>query len=405
MAQGISMIAIPWYFVKNDSMETFGWFYVMTNVIALLWVPYCGTLIDRYSRKKLLWIMMLACGIVLASISGFGFYNNGLPMYLVGAVFMMTFFNYSLHYPALYALVQEISEKKWYGKLASYIEIQGQLAAVLAGAGAAILLEGTKNGHINLFGFQTNIGTDILPWQIHEIFLLDTCTYFLGFFFILLMKFIPIAQRTPEGGNIAEQLQVGWNYLKNNKALFLFGVASYTVFVAVLVTTFYLAAAYVKEHLELNGDVFAASEMYYAVGAIFAGVTIRQIFKKVSITFSIILMTLITCGLYMVLALTASEFIFYGMMVILGLCNAGTRIQRITFLFSNIPNQVLGRANSIFVLSNLILRISLMSIFALSFFHTNHNITYAFVIVSILLLTSALLLIRYSNDIGNIKSV
>ena len=227
MAQGISMIAIPWYFVKNDSMETFGWVYVLVNVIALLWVPYCGTLIDRYSRKKLLWIMMLACGIILASITGFGFYNNGLPMYLVGAVFMMTFFNYSLHYPALYALVQEISEKKWYGKLASYIEIQGQLTAVLAGAGAAILLEGTKKGHINLFGIQTNIGKDILPWQIHEIFLLDTCTYFLGFLFILFMKFIPIAQRTPEGGTVTEQLQVGYNYLKNNKATFLFGVASY----------------------------------------------------------------------------------------------------------------------------------------------------------------------------------
>ena len=405
MAQGISMIAIPWYFVKNDSMETFGWFYVLTNVIALLWVPYCGTLIDRYSRKKLLWIMMLACGIVLGIITGFGFYNNGLPMYLVAVVFMMTFFNYSLHYPALYALVQEISEKKWYGKLASYIEIQGQLTSVLAGAGAAILLEGTKEGRINLFGIKTDIGIDILPWQIHEIFLMDTGTYFLGFFFLLFMRFVPIAKRAPEGGTVRDQLAVGFNYLKNNKAIFLFGVASYTVFVAVLVTTFYLAAAYVKEHLELGGDVFAASEMYYAIGAIFAGVAIRQIFKRVTIPFSIILMTLITFGLYVVLALTASEFIFYGMMVLLGICNAGTRIQRVTFLFAHVPNQVHGRANSIFVLSNLLLRIGLMSVFALSFFHTNHNIVYAFGIVSLLLLTSALLLMKFYVAIGKIKPI
>ena len=386
-------------------METFGWFYVLTNVIALLWVPYCGTLIDRYSRKKLLWIMMLSCGIILASITGFGFYNNGLSMYLVGAVFMMTFFNYSLHYPALYALVQEISEKKWYGKIASYIEIQGQLTSVLAGAGGAILLEGTKEGRINLFGIKTNIGMDILPWQIHEIFFLDTCTYFLGFLFLFMMKFVPIAKRSPEGGTVKEQLQVGWDYLKNNKAIFLFGVASYSVFVGVLVTTFYLGAAYVKEHLELGGDVFAASEMYYAVGAIFAGVAIRQIFKKVTIPFSIILMTLIAFGLYVVLALTAGEFIFYGMMVLLGICNAGIRIQRVTFLFAHVKNQVYGRTNSVFVLTNLLLRIGLMSIFAMSFFHTNHNIVYAFGIVSVLLLISALLLIKFYSKIGKIKPI
>ncbi|MCB0409746.1 MAG: hypothetical protein KDD29_05970, partial [Flavobacteriales bacterium] len=51
-AQGISMLAIPWYFasVLNDS-TTFGIIYAITTIISLFWGLYAGTLIDRYNRK------------------------------------------------------------------------------------------------------------------------------------------------------------------------------------------------------------------------------------------------------------------------------------------------------------------------------------------------------------------
>ena len=42
-------------------------------------------------------------------------------------VFGLTMFNYNIHYPNLYAFVQEITDKKHYGKINSYIEVQEKL--------------------------------------------------------------------------------------------------------------------------------------------------------------------------------------------------------------------------------------------------------------------------------------
>ncbi|MEM8907894.1 MAG: MFS transporter, partial [Bacteroidota bacterium] len=108
LAQGISMLAIPWYFAKEEQMAQFGLIYVLTNIIALFWVPYSGTFIDRFNRKHIFLVLTVVCGSLLFLTAGFGFWQQSLPWYMVAMVFMMTFFNYNIHYPNLYAFVQEI---------------------------------------------------------------------------------------------------------------------------------------------------------------------------------------------------------------------------------------------------------------------------------------------------------
>ena len=81
------------------------------------------------------------------------------------AVFGTTMFHYSIHYPNLYAFGQEITEKENYGKLNSYIEIQGQSTSIFAGAFAAILLSGTENQVMNLMGINIPLPFDIIPWK------------------------------------------------------------------------------------------------------------------------------------------------------------------------------------------------------------------------------------------------
>ncbi len=400
VAQGISMIAIPWFFVKQDATETFGLFYIVTNILCFFWVPYCGTLIDRFNRKNILLISTLISGIFLGSVSVFGFYNDGLSMTMVASIFTMTFLNYNIHYPNLYAFIQEICEKEWYGRIASFIEIQGQVTSVLAGAGAAMLLEGTDNGIINLFGLRINIGIDIPAWQIHEIFALDTLTYILAFVCILFMKFQPLKKRKKELKSVLEQLKIGYQYLKEHATVFIFGVASYSIFVVTLICNFYLAAVYVEQQLNMGGNVYAASEMYYSVGAIFAGVAIQSIFRKIRIPLAIIILTILTVLLLCSLAWFAHEFIFYIMIGILGLTNAGTRVLRVTFLFSHVHNHVYGRANSIFILTNIAFRILFLSIFAMAFFHESNHIIYSFLVLAVFLLLTVFVLVKnYSKMI------
>ena len=171
-AQGISMIAIPWYFADILGMgSSYNKSYALLTFISLFWGLYSGTLIDKFSRKNLFLISNLCCAIFIGSIASYGMIYGETPWFLVLAVFGITMFHYNIHYPNLYAFGQEISEPKNYGKLNAYIEIQGQSTSILAGGFAAILLTGTTDGMLNILGLNIPLGFTIKAWKIHEIFL------------------------------------------------------------------------------------------------------------------------------------------------------------------------------------------------------------------------------------------
>lgn len=395
VAQGISMLAIPWYFTQQGDTAGFGYLYAAITAVSLFWGPFSGTLVDRYDRRKLFLVLNVVLGTILLAVSAYGFQNGGVPWGLVAMVYLATFMNYNLHYPNLYAFVQEITEKEYYGKITSYIEIQGQTASVLAGACAAMLLEGTKDGKLSFFGFDADIGFDIAPWGIHQIFLVDGITYFLSFLVIWMIRYQSLVVRKKEEGTVLTRLKVGFDFLMAHKTILLFGVASYSIFVCVLVAVFYTCPIYVENHLLEGGGVYASAEMCYALGAIFSGVAIRSIFneKYVSIPMSIIIMTLVAAGLFFVLNVSSMVVMFFVMMFILGITNAGTRIQRVTYLFRNIPNQYYGRAGSIFFVTNILFRILFVSMFAMAYFQEGNNIAWTMGILSIFLLLSAFVLI------------
>ena len=390
------MLAVPWYFAKEGQLDVFIWFFIATNVIGLFWVPYAGTLIDKYSRKNVFLFTNLVSGFILGVLCLIGYMNGGLSLGLVAAAFILTFVNYSIHYPNLYAFVQEITDQSKYGKITSILEIQGQATNIIAGAIAVLLLEGSKDGTINILGFKLNVFKIFDSWEMHEIFMIDCVTYFVAFGVIAMITFVPIGERTEENTSLLDRLKTGWNFLKNNRTTFLFGVVSYFIFVAVLLEGFYLGAGYVSNHLEATGDVYASADIAYAVGAIISGMLIRTIFKRVSIPFAIILLALITSALFFVLFATKSQTILYLMLFVLGTTNAGSRIMRVTYLFNNIPNQVFGRAASIFNICNILVRISLLLLFSLSFFDQGNNVIYAFLTLSVFLLfTSIILILNY----------
>lgn len=395
VSQGISMIAIPWYFTQSGEARIYAMVYLVVTLVSLFWGPLSGTFVDRYNRKNIFLVLTSISFVLLSVMAVVGYQMGGLPWYLVAAVFAITFFNYNLHYPNLYAFVQEITEPRFYGKVTSYLEIQGQLTSVLAGAGAAILLEGIPDGKLNLIGANFQLPFAFEAWELHEIFALDAVTYLVGFFFILAMQFTSLKERVVETGSIVQRFQTGWEYLKTNPYIFLFGVASYSIFVVVLVTTFYLAAIYVKNHLQETGDVFASAEMCYAFGAVFAGMAIQRIFKFTNTIMSIIIMTWLTAGLFIVLAVSKNLAILYGMFLLLGITNAGTRIMRISYLFERVPNQVYGRTGSIFFITNIIFRLIFISLFGLAFFHEGNYIVYAFAILGVFLAISAVVLMAY----------
>jgi len=395
VAQGMSMIAIPWFFAKEASLGTFALIYFVTNIVSMFWVPLSGTLIDKYDRKKVFLFLTTIVGIIILSISTLGYSLGELPLWIVGLVFVVTFLNYNIHYPCLYAFVQEITEKHRYARMTSLIEIIGQFTTIISGAFATLLLEGTQGGVLNFFGFPINLGWNITPWKIHEIFMIDGATYFVGFFIILAIKYVPISKRKIETGSLVSRLKTGYEFLMKEKAILWFGVLSYTVFVAVLLEAFYLGVSYVKNHLIESGDIYANSKITYSIGAILSGLFVRFLFKRMNIPKAVVFMTLIMSAVFITLSQTKSIYILFALMMCIGICNAGVRIARITYMFKIVPNQLFGRVGSVLFLYNVILRILLIGLFAIPFFQLDNNIIFAYLITGIVLFISGLLLILH----------
>ena len=403
-AQGISMIAIPWYFVEIVGRpEVFATAYLFITFATLFWGLYAGTLIDRYSRRNLFILINLVCGLIIGTVAISGFFSSNMNDLLVILVFATTIFNYNVHYPNLYAFGQEITEKSNYGKLNSYIEIQGQSTSILAGAFAALLLTGTINKSMNLGGFTINFPFEIQPWGIHEIFLMDAITYMIVILIFMQIKYSRIVTEKVEVGTLFNRLKNGISYLKKHPLIFRFGLASYMLFAFLLVEIHILLPTYVHDFLQGKGDIYASAEVYYSLGAILAGVFIIRFFRNKNPIFGIILLMLIVSFAFAGMTFIKSLWYFFIANLILGLTNAGVRILRTTYLFNHIPNNIIGRTNSVFNSLNIMVRMCLIGLFAMPFFLTNDNVRWGYLVGAVMVILAIVPLLLHYKSLVNLE--
>ena len=403
-AQGISMIAIPWYFVEVVGRpEVFATAYLFITFATLFWGLYAGTLIDRYSRKNLFILINLVCGLIIGVVAISGFFSSNMNDLLVILVFATTIFNYNVHYPNLYAFGQEITEKSNYGKLNSYIEIQGQSTSILAGAFAALLLTGTINKSMNLGGFTINFPFEIQPWGIHEIFLMDAITYMIVILIFMQIKYSRIVTDKVEVGTLFNRLKNGISYLKKHPLIFRFGLASYMLFAFLLVEIHILLPTYVHDFLQGKGDIYASAEVYYSLGAILAGVFVIRFFRNKNPIFGIILLMLIVSFAFAGMTFIKSLWYFFIANLILGLTNAGVRILRTTYLFNHIPNNIIGRTNSVFNSLNIMVRMCLIGLFAMPFFLTNDNVRWGYLVGAVMVILAIVPLLLHYKSLVNLE--
>jgi MFS family permease len=337
----------------------------------------------------------LVCGTILLSVSAFGYINGSLPLALVGLVFVTTMFNYNIHFGALYAFGQELTKPSQYGKISSYLEIQNQATSIFSGAFAALLLTGAEAGtKLNVIGLIVEIPFHFPKWEMKDIFLFDGITYFIAILLVWLIRYTPPPERIIDTSSVTERIKAGISFLKKNPSIFSFGNYSYSIFVVLMVQVFMLLPIYVKNHLQSNSDVYASAEVLYSMGALFAGIFIRKLFKNRDTVYSIIVLLIITTSIFYVVFFTKSIFIFYIFSFLVGITNAGARVLRTTYLFSHISNDIIGRTNSVFNVINILLRSFLLLVFSLAWFSEDSNITWAYMICGTFTMISAYLLFR-----------
>jgi MFS family permease len=375
IGSGITMIAVPRLLVsKGDGATIFGYATIVMTLINFIMAPFIGQWVDRFSRKKLLMLGELIGFLIILTFAIIGFsgmdYGNWHYMILYG----IGSFYYNLFYPGMFALNQEIFPKSAYKSLNGAMEIQGQLSSVIAGALAAIIID-----KINL------------EWLL----LLDATTYLSAFFLFWAIPYVPKTIDFVRSDSFWVKLTEGYRYMSNRPTLFVFLMASFMPFIGVMVTN-YLFPVYLADVLKVEGSIYGAQSMFYGVGAVFAGISIPFLSNKLGNEKSIVITASIyTIGISLII-FTNIIPMYLVLISLLAFGNAGTRVARNSYLMDVVPNEIVGRVDSLFRTVGLAIRVLLLSIF--TYVNSTFEVHFSFYILATLLIFSLFLIILTKNS-------
>jgi MFS family permease len=337
IGSGITIFAVPWLLVQQPGGNaSFGAVTLVTTIILFFFLPYYGVWVDRHSRKTMMLASELFGFVATAAMAGVGAMLGGYGLMPLSIVYFCGMLYYTLHYPAKLALLQQLFAKSQYQSLMGLMEIQGQVAMMIAGGLGVLLVE-----HVSL--------TVILC--------LDAATYLFSFIIQSTIPYHadhlapPDAPRLSAWGSIAE----GWQWLCDRPRLGVFFTASLLPFIAVMVGN-YLFPIYVSQTLASGAWVLGAGEIIFALGAILAGASLPQLVadhtaqRTVPATMAVFALG----AALLVIVPTVPVYLFAALL--LGFGNAGSRVARSAAILHLVDKPVMGRINSFFHAFDRVLR-------------------------------------------------
>lgn len=326
--------------------------------------------------------------------------GHQLPTVLPILVFATTLFVYFIHFPNLFAFIQEIEDAKSYSKLTRWIEVIGQVTAMTAGFATAILMQG------NFFDFHFE------PWKIHDVFLLNGIAYAIAFVIIIFMKYevsdehverMKANADAKEAVTVGESLKLGYLYLKKNPVVFYFSLLCSAIFVAYMTMLWAPIQIYITNHLDVvegqEKKIIGYTEFFLGGGALVCAIFIKYLFDEMPIPKVIIILTLLITGCFITLAFVNNEYVLYTIAILIGFANAGSRIYRVLYLFGEVPNRLIGRVQSILTIPQTLIPILFLIVFGMETFVTGHNVVYMFMILGGFTLVNAILVFFVYNKV------
>ena len=370
IGSGIVMITIPWLLIKESGGDNVWLCFHYLNFYYVLLTPFIGQSIDRFSRKSLLLcnegIGIAVIGImVIWGFAGQPYHSiHYILIYIAGS------FYYLLFYPTIFAFNQEIFQAEHYKSLSGTMEIQGQLTQVISGAVASFLIEIVS-----------------LKW----ILLVDMLTFAGAFFLFLCIPYVK-KKEIKKKITFKKQLFEGIRFMKKRPKLFWFLLATYMPFIGVMMAN-YLIPVYISDILKANASVYAIEGMMYGVGAVVAGICIPLIMKYVKTEVSIVMTMCIYVISITAMIIEPSVIFLYGLAIFHAIGNAGTRVARNVLMMEEIPNEVMGRVDSLFRLIGTGIRIVLLMLFTVGV--SKVGVMVQFYLLSFILILSLAIAINY----------
>ena len=322
---GVTIIAIPWILIQREGGERlYGYITILSTLALFAMVPHYGAWLDRHSRKAAMLAAEIFGAVTTLSMASLMFVTGEAATWQLLVIFFCGMLYYTLHFPAKFAFVQQVFERRHYQSLMGLLEIQGQTASMLAGGLAALMID-----HVDL----------------STILLLNGGTYVFSY---LIQRPLPytashVSADKPKTSTTADLVE-GLRWLGSRPAFTTFILCTLAPFVAVMVGN-YLFPIYVQHILRASATVFGTGEMAFAAGSIAAGLVGPLLLRRLpTANVALAMMAIFVVGLVL-LSGVPTVVTFYVALLMLGLGNAGARVARGTVMLHEVPNALMGRVN------------------------------------------------------------
>lgn len=340
IGSGVTIFAVPWLLVHEaGGNEAYRWTTIATTLVLFLLMPYYGAWVDHHSRKTaLLASEAWGFGATLAMAVS-GLLLGGFSTWQLMAVYFAGMLYYTLHYPAKFAMIQQMFDRSQYQSLTGLLEVQGQTAMMIAGGLGGILVE-----RVPLWG----------------ILLLDAGTYLASFLIQSTLPYQPThlaTGRSPQtrATSVWTSVAAGWRWLRERPRLAVFFTCSLVPFLVVMAGN-YLFPIYVAQTLQASALYFAGGEITFAAGAIVAGFMLPRLIGRHSAANTIPGTMLVFLVGLVVLIVFRFPLAFLVAGALLGFGNAGCRVARSALLLHLVPNEVMGRVGGFYQVLDRVLR-------------------------------------------------
>lgn len=338
IGSGITIFSVPWLMVhRPGGNQAYLWITIATTVVLFALTPYYGAWVDHHSRKSALLASEAWGFLATTAMAALGFALGRFGMWQLMAIYFAGMLYYTLHYPAKFAMIQQMFDRSQYQSLTGLLEIQGQTAMMIAGGLGGILVERVPLWAILLF---------------------DAATYLTSYLIQATLPYEPTHLATTRPGvHISpwSGVSAGWQWLRERPQLALFFTCSLAPFLIVMAGN-YLFPIYVAQTLKAEATLFAGGEITFALGAIVAGALLPRLIAQHSAANTIPgTMLIFLGGMIMVIVLRASlPYLVAG--ALLGFGNAGCRVARSALLLHLVPNEVMGRVGGFYHVLDRVLR-------------------------------------------------
>ena len=332
---GLHVVALGWYLLeRTGSATSVGLVWAVGLGSGIVMLPFAGPLADRYPRRTLAIASDAFRLVLVAAMAALAYAGSpSLPV-----LYVLTFLvglGHSVFWPSITALLQEVIRPDQLTAASGLAEITWQVGNLTGAAlGGPILVR---------FGLGTA-------------FAIDAATYLVSALALLALHHRPAPAEGPHESGLA-MARAGMAYLRSHPAVAGFGIASVIPWVATISLNIVLVA-YVLDVLHLGATAYGLADMTYGVGAmasgIFAALLVLRLGEWRAMTG--VMVALIAC--YAALAASPAAIpVFYAVLFLAGFCSSAFRVMTTAYLFKVVPNEVMGRASSSFLLVSMVLQV------------------------------------------------